>query len=166
MDVEVKFNMKPSRKPNKARRRRAEKWFAAHGINPNSPDSNGNANVLDVRPTLTWKEDMDGVTSYPCEINVEGFLFYAHVTVSFTDSEGNTHEYEGGSGGIGVGDLTCAGVIYFGDEDVLLKATTFGVAFGAEDGGVCQVTWGTSGNATAAGVGEGLGAFGGSGSWK
>ena len=49
---------------------------------------------------------------------------------------------------------------------LLLKATTFGVAFVAEDGGALQVTWGTSGNATAVGVGEGLGAFGGSGSWK
>ena len=70
------------------------------------------------------------------------------------------------SGGVGVGDLTCEGVIYYGNQDVLLKATTFGVAFGAEDGGVVQVTWGTSGNATAAGIGEGLGAFGGSGSWN
>ena len=66
---------------------------------------------------------------------------------------------------MGLGDLTSAGVIYFGNLKTLLKATTFGVAFGAEDGGVVQVTWGTSGNATAAGVGEGLGAFGGSGNW-
>ena len=41
-----------------------------------------------------------------------------------------------------------------------------GSIFIAEDGGALQVTWGTSGNATAVGVGEGLGAFGGSGSWK
>jgi hypothetical protein len=65
-----------------------------------------------------------------------------------------------------VGDITGAGVIYFGDLNTLLKATTFGVAFGAEDGGVVQVTWGTSGNATAGGIGEGLGAFGGSGNWS
>tara|TARA_Y100001938_G_scaffold143552_1_gene216491 strand:- start:20530 stop:21012 length:483 start_codon:yes stop_codon:yes gene_type:complete len=148
------------------RRKRAEKWFAAHGINPNTPNSDGNAQVLDMKPAITFTEDMDGTTTYPCEISIEGFLFYAHVTVSFTDSAGKTYEFEGGSGGIGVGDLSSAGVIYFGNEETLLKATTFGVAFGAEDGGVVQVTWGTSGNATAAGVGEGLGAFGGSGSWK
>ena len=106
------------------RRKRAEKWFAAHGINPNTPNSDGNAQVLDMKPAMSFTADMD------------------------------------------VGDLSSAGVIYFGSEATLLKATTFGVAFGAEDGGVVQVTWGTSGNATAAGIGEGLGAFGGSGSFK
>ena len=147
------------------KRKRAEKWFAAHGINPNTPDPDGNQRVLDVRPAQSFTEDMDGVISHPCTITVEGFLFYAHVTVEFNDGS-KSYEFQGGSGGVGVGDLTCEGVIYYGNQDTLLKATTFGVAFGAEDGGVCQVTWGTSGNATAAGIGEGLGAFGGSGSWN
>ena len=130
----------------KQKRERAEKWFAAHGINPNTPDSDGNQRVLDMRPTQSFTEDMDGVISHPCTITVEGFLFYAHVTVEFNDGT-NSYEFQGGSGGVGVGDLTCEGVIYYGI------------------GGVCQVTWGTSGNASAAGIGEGLGAFGGSGSW-
>ena len=38
------------------------------------------------------------------------------------------------------------GLIYFGNEETLLKATTFGVAFIAEDGGALQVTWGTRGS--------------------
>ena len=41
------------------RRKRAEKWFAAHGINPNTPNSDGNAQVLDMRPAMSFPEDMD-----------------------------------------------------------------------------------------------------------
>ena len=147
------------------KRIRAEKYFAAHGINPNKPNSDGINNILDMRPSTFWKKGMDSVLDYPCSISIEGFLFYAYVEVGF-DIKGQSYTFQGGSGGIGLGDLTCEGVIYFGNGlETLLAATTFGVAFGAEDGGVCQVTWGTSGNATAAGIGEGLGAFGGSGSW-
>ena len=58
------------------------------------------------------------------------------------------------------------GVIYFGNLETLLKATTFGVFFAADAAGAVQVTWGTSGNATGGGDGDGAGAFGGSGSWK
>ena len=148
------------------RRKKADRWFAAHGINPNTPNSDGNANVLDLTPVSPWHKDADGVTTYSCTISVQGYLFYSHVSVIFEDADGNSYEFEGGAGGVGVGDTEAEGLIYFGDEDTLLKATTFGVAFGAEDGGVVQVTWGTSGNATAVGVGEGVGAFGGSGSWK
>ena len=146
------------------RRARAENWFSANGINPNTPDRNGNSGLLDLRPSPQYTANVGGVISHPCTINVEGFLFYAHVTVTFNDGT-NAYEFEGGSGGVGIGDLTSGGIIYYGNQNTLLTATTFGVAFGAEDGGVCQVTWGTSGNATAAGVGEGLGAFGGSGRW-
>ena len=62
--------------------------------------------------------------------------------------------------------MESAGDIYYDNIDTLLKATTFGLAFVATDGGIVQVTWGTSGNATAAAVGEGAGVFAGSGSWK
>jgi len=37
------------------KRERAEKWFAAHGINPNTPDSDGNQRVLDVRPAQSFR---------------------------------------------------------------------------------------------------------------
>ena len=148
------------------KRKKADKYFAAHGINPNTPNNDGISNVLDLTPKVSFHKDSDGVTTYPCTISVQGYLFYSHVDVIFTDSAGNTYEFEGSAGGIGVGDTEAEGLIYFGNEETLLKATTFGVAFIAEDGGALQVTWGTSGNATAVGVGEGLGAFGGSGSWK
>ena len=148
------------------KRKKADRWFAANGINPNTPDSDGNARLLDLAPSGVWCADSDGVTSYSCTISEQGYLFYSHVSVIFEDGNGNTYEFEGGAGGVGVGDTEAEGIIYFGDEETLLKATTFGVAFIAEDGGALQVTWGTSGNATAVGVGEGLGAFGGSGSWK
>ncbi len=42
----------------KEKRERAEKWFAAHGINPNTPDSDGNQRVLDMRPAQSFTEDM------------------------------------------------------------------------------------------------------------
>jgi|TARA_R100001163_G_C5029532_1_gene170145 hypothetical protein len=145
-------------------RKRAVKYFDAKGINPNTrPEIE---RILDFSPVQTWSTTSNGTTTYPCTIEIEAFLFYLHLTVIFTDNKGNVHTFEGDSGGIGVGDITGAGVIYFGDLNTLLKATTFGVAFGAEDGGVVQVTWGTSGNATAGGIGEGLGAFGGSGNWS
>lgn len=145
-------------------RKRAVKYFDARGINPNTkPEID---RILDFSPIQTWSQSSDGTTTYPCTIEIEAFLFYMHLTVTFTDSKGKAHVFEGDSGGVGLGDITGVGVIYFGNLKTLLKATTFGVAFGAEDGGVVQVTWGTSGNATAGGVGEGLGAFGGSGNWS
>ena len=145
-------------------RKRAVKYFDARGINPNTkPEID---RILDFSPIQTWSQSSDGTTTYPCTIEIEAFLFYMHITVTFTDSKGKSHVFEGDSGGVGLGDITGVGVIYFGNLKTLLKATTFGVAFGAEDGGVVQVTWGTSGNATAGGVGEGLGAFGGSGHWS
>ena len=56
------------------KRKRAEKWFAAHGINPNKPDSDGNARVLDLRPEPAFA-NMDGVISHPCAITVEDSYF-------------------------------------------------------------------------------------------
>tara|TARA_B100001175_G_scaffold44912_1_gene34095 strand:- start:7564 stop:8025 length:462 start_codon:yes stop_codon:yes gene_type:complete len=148
------------------KRQKADRWFAAHGINPNTPDRTNNSNVLDLVPERQWPKAGEDAISYSCTISVQGYLFYSHVSCIFEDSEGNTYEYEGGAGGIGIGDIEAEGIIYFGNEETLLKATTFGEAFIAEDGGTLQLTWGTSGNATAVGIGEGLGAFGGSGSWK
>ena len=57
------------------------------------------------------------------------------------------------------------GIITYGSLDVLTKATTFEVSFVTVDGGGTQVSWGSSGNAFAAGVGDGFGVFGGSGGW-
>lgn len=148
------------------RRARADRWFAANGINPNTPNGDGLRNILDLAPVPVFDKDSEGVTTYACEVSVESYLFYTHVEVSFSDSSGNAYRFEGGSGGIGVGSCTAVGAIYFGSQETLLKATTFGVFFGADGGGAVQVTWGTSGNATAACAGEGGGAFGGSGSWQ
>lgn len=145
------------------RRIRAEKYFAAKGINPNVKGEL--TRKLDVKPTATFKEGDLGVTTCPCTIEVESFLFYTHCTVTFADPQGNCHKFEGDSGGLGIGEVDAGGVIYYADLETLLKTGDFGVAFVAEDGGVCQVTWGTHGNASAAGVGDGGGAFGGSGSW-
>ena len=145
------------------RRQRANKYFAARGINPNSRGEL--TRMLDINPAMSWSKSTDSVITYNCVIEVEAFLFYMHLTITFTDSAGKTHVFEGDSGGIGLGDMTSDGILYFGNQETLLKATTFGVAFAAEDGGVIQVTWGTSGNASAVGVGEGGGAFGGSGHW-
>jgi hypothetical protein len=103
-----------------------------------------------------------GMETYACTIHLLSVVFYTYCDVTTA----NGHEFEGHSGGLGVGELTAVGVIYYDDLKVLLNTSAFGVFFGAEEGGVVHVTWGANGNATAAGVGEGLGAFGGSGSWK
>ena len=71
----------------------------------------------------------------------------------------------GSAGGLGVGDISAEGIITYGSLDVLTKATTFEVSFITVDGGGTQVSWGSSGNAFAAGVGDGFGVFGGSGGW-
>ena len=47
------------------RRKKADKYFAAHGINPNTPNSDGISNVLDLTPKKSWHQDSDGVISYP-----------------------------------------------------------------------------------------------------
>ena len=63
------------------RRAKAENWFSVNGINPNTPDRDGNSGLLDLRPSLQYTANDGGVISHPCTISVEGFLFYAHVTV-------------------------------------------------------------------------------------
>ena len=149
------------------RRKRADKWFAAHGINPNTKGNTYQERILDIPPVPQWHKESDGLINFPCSVSVESYFFYTHVEVNFTDtSTGKAYRFEGGSGGIGLGSCSSFGDIYFGNEETLLKATTFGVFFGADGGGAVQVTWGTSGNATAVCAGEGAGAFGGSGSWK
>lgn len=141
----------------KSRRARAVEYFKNLGIDPNKkPDQ--------PIPMLNAPEVQEGVTTLPCVIEVECFLFYTYLEVDVPDKG---KKFEGHSGGVGIpGDIEAAGAIYFADWNVLVGTSTFGVAFVAEDGGVVQVTWGSHGNATAAGVGEATGAFGGSGSWK
>ncbi len=110
--------------------------------------------------------ESSGVTTLPCTIDIVSAVVYAHVTVVFVDPSGNTHKFRGDAGGVGIGEIEGAGVIYYSDLDALIKTKSFGVAFASEDGGTAMVTWGTHGNANIVGVGEGLGAFGGSGKWK
>ena len=149
------------------RRKRAQRYFASYGINPNTKGNTHQDRLLDFAPVPVWNKKSTGVISYQCNISVESFLFYTHIEVEFVDpNTQQTYQFEGGSGGLGLGTCDTVGVIYFGNLETLLKATTFGVFFGADGAGAVQVTWGTSGNATAAGAGDGAGAFGGSGSWK
>ncbi|MHA2343208.1 MAG: hypothetical protein ACXADW_15155 [Candidatus Hodarchaeales archaeon] len=135
-------------KDKKPLKERAKEYFKSLGID------------IDEKPN----ENLETIT-VPCTIEIESVVFYSYVEIVF-EYNGCTYKYTGNAGGIGVGDLTAEGVIYFGDLNKLIGTKAFGVTFAAEDGGVVQVTWGTHGNATAAGIGEGLGAFGGSGSWK
>ena len=154
-----------TKKEQKQRRKRALRYFAAYGINPDTKGNTHQDRILDMPPKPFWKKDDENTITYQCKVSVESFLFYTHVEVNFTDNEGNEYKYEGGSGGLGLGTVTGVGAIYFGNQETLLKATTFGVFFGADAAGAVQVTWGTSGNATVAGDGMGAGAFGGSGGW-
>jgi hypothetical protein len=106
------------------------------------------------------------LTTLPCTIDIVGVLFYAYVEVTFVDPSGKSHTFKGDSGGVGVGEIDGAGVIYYSDLNQLLSTKTFGVGFVSDEGGTAMVTWGSHGNANIVGIGDGLGAFGGSGSWK
>jgi hypothetical protein len=137
---------------------RAEAYFKDEGIDPN---------VKPVRrkpPKARMKAPaLEDTTTLPCTISFQAYLFYMYLEVDVPDKG---KRFCGSAGGVGAGDIESAGVIYFADWDTLVKTSAFGVAFLAEDGGVIQVTWGTHGNATAAGIGDGGAACGGSGSWK
>lgn len=125
----------------------AEAHFAERGIDPSVDPS-------------------EGMTTLPCKIDIYGVLFYAYVEVTFTDLDGKKHKFKGDSGGVGIGTISGAGVIYYSDLSKLLGTKTFGVGFVSDEGGTAMVTWGSNGNANIAGIGDGMGAFGGSGKWS
>ena len=143
----------------KGRRERAKKYFASLGINPDTKGNTYQERFLDAPPVPSG-----GMKNEPCIISAECFVFYTHVEVVMLQT---AETFEGNCGGIGTpGGFYGAGDIYFNNMETLLRATTFGAFFGGVDGvEVAQITWGTSGNATAAGTGELDGAFGGSGNW-
>lgn len=148
------------------KREKAKMWFAHRGINPDNTFTNPEDrqfSKLDFPPIPVKYEN---APSLQCQIDIISFLVYSHVTVMFCDPTGQEWKYEGGAGGLGVGDISGEGILTYGDLDVLTKATTFEVSFISADGGGTQVSWGSSGNAFAAGVGEGFGVFGGSGGWE
>jgi hypothetical protein len=156
------------------RRLRAAEYFKRLGIDPNAApdaaesatlavrDSGERLRALEIFPVPPLSVGSD-VTTLPCVIECESFFFYTYCSVLVP---GLGREFEGHSGGLGVGDCTGGGVIYFADQGALLATSDFGVTFVADTGGTVMVTWGTHGNANAVGVGEGAGAFGGTGSWK
>lgn len=137
---------------------RAEAYFKEVGIDPGkkAPEPK-NAKAI------VFIKELEGTTTLPCIISFQAYLFYMYLEVEVPDKG---KKFCGSAGGVGAGDIESAGVIYFSDWDTLVKTKTFGVAFLAEEGGAIQVTWGTHGNATAAGIGDGGAACGGSGSWK
>lgn len=171
---------------------RAMSYFAANGIDP-SQDPALSA-VPDMPPELTpgmlpelvpipiptpeevgrdtakWTHyaalRSEGVTTLPCAIDILGVLFYAHVEVVFTDPSGKAHTFEASAGGAGIGEIEGGGVIYYSDLAKLLATKAYGVTFIGDEGGTAMITWGSHGNANIIGIGEGLGIFGGSGSWK
>lgn len=153
------------------RKDRAMKYFEMMGIDPSvKPVPYPRAPEGEIHSVDAWHHhhglQAGGVTTLPCYIDILAVLFYSHVTVTFTDQAGKAHTYEGDAGGIGAGEISGAGVIYYSDLAALVGTGTFGVTFVAEEGGTAMVTWGTHGNANIVGIGDGLGAFGGSGSWK
>ena len=150
-------------RPDAARIRRAVAYFKRNGIDPRvePPPETFPSDVL--RAPRYTQLTATGITTEACSIEVSAYFFYAHVEVI---DMANYHTFEGHSGGIGLGDIFGIGVIYYADLPALLATTDFGVFFGAEAGGAMHVTWGTHGNATVGGIGEGIGAFGGRGSWK
>lgn len=152
---------------NEARLAQAEAYFKAKGIDPSVKPEDGTVKNI-VSDHWQFHHDMNksGMTTCPCMIDILAVLFYSHVTVTFTDPSGKSHTYEGDAGGVGAGEITGPGIIYYSDLATLLGTKSFGVSFVSADGGTAMVTWGSHGNANIIGIGDGLGAFGGSGSWK
>ncbi len=138
-------------------KKNAEAYFKEQGIDPSKKPEKQSANID--RKDLSSKS----IITHPCFIRATSYLVYTYIEV-LVPAIGYT--FKGSSGGLGIGDIGAAGVIYYTDEAKLLSTEAFGVVYGAEYGGVLQVTWGSHGNATAAGIGEGGGAFGGSGKWE
>ena len=147
------------------RKKRAEKYFAANGINPYTKGNMYQERILDIPPVARWHKQSEGLITYPATVDVISVLFYTHIEVEMVTPDG-TWYFEGNSGGLGVGDCTAVGPIYFGSLSVLTNTTTFGVFFGSDPAGAVQVTWGSHGNFTGVCAGEGAGAFGGNGSWN
>lgn len=123
-----------------------------------------------IKPTKSMKADLPqqlkenalkGMKVDGCVIEITSVLFYTYLV--FSAPQFGT--FEGHAGGFGVGELVAAGVLYYDNGSALKSTHDFGVFFGADAGGICQITWGSNGNATAVGIGDGLGAFGGQGDW-
>lgn len=150
-------------KPNAAQIKAALAYFERQGIDPREEPTPGTHPSVDPPAPSSMANVTTGMTTNACIIEVLSILFYTYCKVTIPDIG---HEFEGHSGGLGAGDLTAAGAIYYDNLKALISTKDFGVFFAAEDGGVVQVTWGSNGNATAAGVGDALGAFGGRGSWS
>jgi hypothetical protein len=150
-------------KATAAQIKRALAYFDRKGIDPRVEPAPGTFPPALPQAPRFAAAIATGITTQACIIELVAALFYAHLTVG-VPAIGKT--FEGHSGGVGLGDITAGGVIYYDDLSALLGIHDFGVFFGAEMGGVMHVTWGAYGNATAAGVGEGLGAFGGNGDWS
>ena len=148
------------------KREHARKWFAHRGINPDNVFTNPEDRQFSKLDFPPFPVKYENASPIQCQIDIISFLVYCHVTVLFNDPvTGDEWKYEGGSGGLGVGDISAEGILTYGDLNTLVKATTFEVSFVTVDGGGTQVSWGSSGNAFAAGVGDGFGVFGGSGGW-
>jgi len=138
---------------------RAKQYFDALGINPYVKGPLYKEGLLDKPPipkTKTLEQEV-------CIVSISCIIFFTYVEVIIPEKNWFFQGYTGGIGWPGFDDGP--GDIYYDNLDTLTRAHTFGVAFGAEGAGVAQVTWGTSGNATAAVGGESTGVFVGSGNW-
>lgn len=138
---------------------RADKYFKEIGIDPDKKTDN--VNFPSPPTAVDTVVDKSKITTEFCTIECITYIVYTYVSVQFQH-----HVFEGHAFGIGIGGAFNGGVIYFADEKKLLDTKSFGIFYVAADGGVMHVTWGTHGNATVAGVGEGGAAMGGFGKWK
>ena len=115
---------------NHKKREQARMWFAHRGINPDNTFTNPEDrqfSKLDFPPVPVKYENASPIQ---CQIDIISFLVYCHVTVLFNDPvTGDEWKYEGGSGGLGVGDISAEGILTYGDLNTLVKATTFEVSF-------------------------------------
>ena len=166
-------------------KKKAEGWFADRGVDVRvDPKTLKDPNPLFVElPSVPkpafgpsseelWVPSLEVVAPevervYECKLTITSLFFYTWFWAEFYDTRSKKHyQFEGGSGGIGVGSADGWGLIYFADPKKLLAAEAFGLAYGGAYAGLAQVTWGLTGNASAELLGTGVGVFGGSGEWK
>ena len=110
----------------KKRRKKADRYFASLGINPDTKGNMHQERILDRKPVYKPKGDVANADSM---IEVDCYLFYTHIEITVQADEG-TFVFYGNSGGVGMpGGMTQVGTTTYKDLATLTATTTFGVFF-------------------------------------
>lgn len=142
-------------------------YFKKVGIDPYTEVSQKPIEVPPPSPVeISQLKSSKSNTTHKCSISLWAGAVVTYYSVKYKSGAGNHWKFSGHAWGLGVGAATGDGLIVYNDASELHDTKDCYVQFIAEDGGALQISWGKYGVATAGGIGEGLGAFGGSGTWS